>query len=187
MPSVTQNNTPLQNNIIGESKRLIYRKITPDDFGEIREMMNSPHVKEIWEQDFSPKDIKIWIDKCQKSYSTKGMGYFIIIEKTSGSVAGQVSLSEDTIEGKIYCEIGYILKQTHTKKGYATESAKYMADIAFKNLNLKEVIFEIRPQNISSIKVAKRLGAKTTGRFIKKVGKKEMEHLIFTLKNPGQK
>ena len=62
-----------------------------------------------------------------------------------------------------------------------------MADIAFKNLNLKEVIFEIRPQNISSIKVAKRLGAKTTGRFIKKVGKKEMEHLIFTLKNPGQK
>ena len=117
MPSVTQNNTPMQNNIIGESKRLIYRKITPDDFGEIREMMNSLHVKEIWEQDFSPKDIKIWIDKCQKSYSTKGMGYFIIIEKTSGSVAGQVSLSEDTIEGKIYCEIGYILKQTHTKKG----------------------------------------------------------------------
>ncbi len=173
-----------QNNIFGESQRLIYRKISLDDFDEIYKMMNTKSVKEIWEQDFSKKDITNWIKKCKKSYCSKGLGFYIAQEKTSGNVIGQVSLSDDTIDGNIFYEIGYILHEKYTKKGYATEAASFMAQFAFDKLNLEEVIFEIRPQNISSIKVAKRLGAIETGSFTKQVNTKLMKHLIYTLKNP---
>ena len=173
---------PRQNNIHGESQRLEYRKVSPDDFDIISQMLNSKSVQKVWEYEFKSKDIKNWVDKCLKSYKC-GQGIFIIQKKDDKTPIGQVSLDEDTINGKIYYEIGYILKEEYTKKGYATEAAKYMVQHAFRGLNLKEVIFEIKPDNISSIKVAKRLGAKETGSFIKIVSGKKMPHLIFTIKN----
>ena len=57
-----------------------------------------------------------------------------------------------------------------------------MADYALNKLHLNEVIFEIRPINQKSINVAKRLGAVQDGGFIKKVKDKDMEHLIFVLR-----
>ena len=57
-----------------------------------------------------------------------------------------------------------------------------MADYAFNVLNLKEVIFVIRPENLNSIKIAEKLGAFKSGSFIKRVNGKQMKHLIFTLK-----
>ena len=57
-----------------------------------------------------------------------------------------------------------------------------MADYALNKIHLSEVIFEIRPINQKSINVAKRLGAVQDGSFIKKVKDKDMEHLIFVLR-----
>lgn len=178
---------PKQSNMFGQSQRLIYRKITIDDFDEIYQMMNTKSVKEVWEQNFSKKDIINWIKKCKNSYCQEGLGFYIIQDKETSNVVGQVSLSDDEINGNIFYEIGYILHEKYTKKGYATEAAKFMAQFAFDKLNLEEVIFEIRPNNIASIKVAKRLGAKQSGSFTKQVNAKKIEHLIFTLKNPKYK
>ena len=145
---------PKQSNMFGQSQRLIYRKITIDDFDEIYQMMNTKSVKEVWEQNFSKKDIINWIKKCKNSYCQEGLGFYIIQDKENSNVVGQVSLSDDEINGNIFYEIGYILHEKYTKKGYATEAAKFMAQFAFDKLNLEEVIFEIRPNNIASIKVA---------------------------------
>ena len=57
-----------------------------------------------------------------------------------------------------------------------------MADYALNKMHLSEVIFEIRPINQKSINIAKRLGAVQDGSFIKKVKDKDMEHLIFVLR-----
>ena len=103
--------------------------------------------------------------------------------KENNDIVGQISLSQDTINGKIYYEIGYILNEKYVGYGFATEAAKHMADFAFEIMNLNKVIFEIQPKNIKSINVAKRLGAKETGNFIKNVNGKKLEHLIFTLNN----
>ena len=173
----------MKNKNWGQTKRLFFRKVELDDFNEISKMLNQKSVKEIWEKDFTNKDIKKWIENCMGSYSNTGEGYYIMQSKENNDIVGQISLSQDTINGKIYYEIGYILNEKYVGYGLATEAARHMADFAFEIMNLDKVIFEIRPINLKSIKVAKRLGAKETGNFIKNVNGKKIEHLIFTLNN----
>ena len=167
----------------GQTKRLIFRKMNFDDFEEISKMLAQQSVKEVWGKKFTNKDVKKWIENCMSSYSNTGEGYYIMQSKENNDVVGQISLSQDTINGKIYYEIGYILNEKYVGYGLATEAARHMTDFAFEIMNLDKVIFEIRPTNLKSIKVAKRLGAKETGNFIKNVNGKKMEHLIFTLNN----
>lgn len=89
----------------------------------------------------------------------------------------------DEIESQLYYEIAYILKKEYWHKGYARECATVLKNYAFNKLNLNEVIFEIRPNNISSIKVAEALNAKPSGTFVKIVKGKEMPHLIYKIVN----
>lgn len=168
----------------GQTKRLYFRKIELGDFDEISKMLNQKSVREIWEKEFKNRDVKRWIENCMGSYSNTGEGFYIIQHKETNEIIGQISLSQDTINGEIVYETGYILNEKYTGQGYATEAAEHMCKIAFELMNLEKVIFEIRPINIKSIKVAKRLGAKETGSFIKNVDGKALEHKIYTLKNP---
>ena len=170
--------------LFGQTQRLIFRKADLDDFDELSKLLNQTSVKNVWERDFNNKDVKKWIENCMCSYSNTGEGFYIIQHKQTNDFVGQISLSQDTINNKIYYEIGYILNEKYTGQGLATEAAKHMAEFAFEIMNLDKVIFEIRPNNIKSIKVAKRLGAKETQSFIKDVFGKKIKHVIYELKNP---
>lgn len=91
------------------------------------------------------------------------------------------ALMPDNINGQEYYEIGYILKREFQGKGFATEAAKGLVEYGFENLKKDILIFEIRPENTCSRKVAERLGAFADGSFIKKVRGRSMEHLIYKL------
>ena len=56
-----------------------------------------------------------------------------------------------------------------------------MIEFAFNNLKLDNIIFEIRPENFQSIKVAEKCGAVVTGEFVKNVRGKNMKHLIYSI------
>ncbi len=168
-------------NIFGETNRLILRKMSFDDFDEIAQIMRGENVQKIWGYYFSENDINDWINKNIALYEKYNMGFFIAIEKETKNIIGQIAIKPDIINGNNIIEIGYILKEEYTKQGYATEGAEFMTNYAFTKLNLNHVIFEIRPINTDSINVAKRLGAKLQGQFIKNVRGKDMEHYIFTL------
>lgn len=164
-----------------ETERLYLRRMTNDDFEEVKEMLFNPKVMYAWEYTFTEQDVKDWIKKNLDKYQKCSLGYFLVIDKTSNKVLGQAALMPDEIDGKTYYEIGYIFKPENWHKGYATECASALADYAFKTLGCNEVIFEIKPDNILSIHVAERLGAKISGSFYKNVRGKEMKHLIFKL------
>ena len=174
----------MQNTFLN-SERIKLRYIAQDDFENLKSMLQDLEVMYAWEYEFDDSDVQNWIDKNINLYETCGLGYFIMEEKISGEIIGQAALMPDTINGIQYYEIGYILKKQFWHNGYATESAHMLTEYAFSILGLKEVIFEIRPCNTPSRRVAERLGAKIEGEFIKNVRNKEMVHLIYKLLNPG--
>ena len=49
--------------IWGETARLAFRKMSPEDFSEIAKIMHGENVQQIWEYYFSDDDIKNWIKK----------------------------------------------------------------------------------------------------------------------------
>lgn len=163
------------------TERLNLRYIVQDDFGVLKTMLQDADVMYAWEYTFSDDDVQNWINKCTELYRKFNLGYFIAEDKLTGTIVGQAALMPDNINNKEYYEIGYIFKKEYWHNGYATECARALAEYAFKNLHLQGVIFEIRPSNIPSRKVAERLGAEVNGEFTKDVRGKKMLHLIYQL------
>ena len=169
-----------------ESERLVYRQIEPGDFACIAEIMRDEGVRKIWEHYFSDDDVTEWIEKRQAGYRTNGIDYLLAVSKQSGEAVGQIGLLKETIQGQeVWCP-GYILLGRHCGKGYATEGARAMADYAFHTLQAPRIVCDIRPMNLASIAVAKRLGMTETGSFVKHYRGREMPHLIFELNRPDQ-
>ena len=168
-------------NIFLKKERFILRYLTQEDFEVLKEILQDKDVMYAWEYEFSDNDVQNWIDKNLELYKKYNLGYFLMVENISGKILGQAALMPEIIDQHKYYEIGYILKKEYWHKGFATEAAKALKNYAFNNLNLNEIIFEIRPNNISSRKIAENLNAKITGKFIKNVSNKKMLHLIYKL------
>lgn len=168
-------------NFFTESERLYFRKMSESDFSDVAEMLKNPNVMYAWEYVFDDIDVLQWIKKNREYYKKYGLGYFLAVDKQSGQIIGQIALMPDVIDGKEYYEIGYILKEKFLHNGYAFEGAKAMINYAFKTLKLSSIIFEIRPENFASRRVAEKCGAVVTGEFVKNVRGKSMKHLIYLL------
>ena len=174
-------------NTFAETERLILRQMSEKDFSDIAEMLENPNVMYAWEYVFDDIDVLKWIKKNLEYYKKYGLGYFLAIDKQISQVVGQIALMPDIVHGIECYEIGYILKERFWHRGYAFEGANVMINYAFNNLKLKSVIFEIRPENHSSRKVAEKCGAVVTGDFVKNVRGKNMKHLIYIVSNASIK
>lgn len=168
-------------NIFIEKERMIFKRMSEENFSDVAEMLKNPRVMYAWETDFEDIDVLAWIKKNKEYYRKYGLGYFLAQDKHNNDIVGQIALMPDVIAGKEYYEVGYILKEKYWHKGYAKLGAQAMIDYAYDTLNLESIIFEIRPENKSSIRVAESLGAVVTGEFVKNVHGKNMKHLIYTL------
>lgn len=165
--------------IILQSNRLLFRKITPDDFDELAVMLTNPKVMYAWEHTFSPEQITEWIDRQLQYYETDGVGYFAAITKADGAFVGQMGLHRSTLSGKQILEVCYILKEQYFGKGYALEGARALVNYAHTQMREPEVYAEIRTNNLPSLQVAERLRMTRTGSFIKHYNGIDMEHQIY--------
>ncbi len=89
------------------------------------------------------------------------LGKFGIELKTEEKFIGTIDIRVDMKKSK--AEIGYILNQTYSKKGYATEAAAAMVEFAFETLELEKVTASCDARNTASEAVMKRLGMKKEG------------------------
>ena len=150
-------------------------------------MLKDPEVMYAWESAFSDSQVRQWIKKRRSGYTENGFDYFLVTDKASGDVVGQIGLLNECVDGVHRTGIGYILNKKHRHNGYATEGAREMIRYAFDYLGKKEVIATIRTENLSSLKVAERLGMKREGITVKVWDGKTMPHYIYTVKNPKTK
>jgi RimJ/RimL family protein N-acetyltransferase len=103
----------------------------------------------------------------------RGFGPYAVVEKSSGRMMGPVGLwyPGDWPEP----EMKYSLAQEFWGKGYATEAAQAIKEIAVQDLKWKRLISLIMPGNVASEKVAQRLG----GIFEKRIPFRDGEANIF--------
>lgn len=166
--------------VVAESERLLFRKITDNDFAELCEMLKDAEVMYAWEHAFNDDEVNAWIKKRMALYDIYGYDYFIAVDKRTSKVVGQIGLLDEVVGEKHYIGLGYILKKEFWHKGYAYEGAKAMLDFAFDELCAQEVVATIRPENYASRKVAERIGMVNVGSYIKMYNGKEMPHLIYS-------
>ena len=169
-------------NFIIETERLFLRKLVQTDFTDLCEILQDIEVMYAWEHAFSDAQAQEWLDRQLERYEERGVGYWAAIEKESGKMVGQIGLTWSEIDNAKVLEPGYILKKAYWHKGFALEGAKACVDYAFNEMGIREIYISIRPENIASLKVAEKLGAKINGKHYVYCNDKDMLHLVYTIK-----
>lgn len=143
-----------------ESERLLFRRITEQDFDTWIEFCKYPDsLKYIFSQEqLKVEDpierCKIWFKRVYNRYENGTGGMNALIDKQTGAFVGQCGLLIQTIDEMEELEIGYAIMPAFRGKGFASEAAQKCKDFAFENEYSTSIISVIVPENTSSIKVA---------------------------------
>lgn len=170
---------------ICESERIFLRPYIQADFVQLHRILSDKETMYAWGHGFSKKESQEWLDKQLAHYQQYGFGIWAIVEKQSGEIIGNAGLNyaEINLKGKTQevVEIGYLLHHDFWDKGYGSEAARMCVKYGFETLGLEEVYCLIKEDNLSSLKVAKKLSMQKVGEYLKPYKGKKINHLVFKL------
>ena len=150
-----------------ETNSLILKPRTMDDIRQCVEMDIDSEVNKyipgVW--DGSCKHIAFLEERISKSYPFE-LGYWSIFPKNNPlDFLGWVHLLPIQDDMKTV-EIGWRLKRSAWRKGYATESAQAILTYAFETIGFERVVAYTNSENIRSQKLMERLEFKYVADFI---------------------
>jgi RimJ/RimL family protein N-acetyltransferase len=146
-----------------------------DDLHFIAALLSDPEVMRFYPKRYSREEARGWIERQLWRYEEHGHGLWLILDRATGEPVGQVGLLIQKVDERDEPEIGYLIHRPFWRRGYATEAGLATREYAFRELGLPYVISLIRPGNLPSRGVARKLGMRPerTTTF------HELEHLVF--------
>ncbi len=156
-----------------ETERLVIRHWIPDvDAEQAFQVYGDPLVMRFIGSGKTEENIETQRAALQRMLDryaslNNGTGSWAIIEKNNGQIAGAILLKQlPDNDGNLTqdYEVGWHLRQASWGKGYATEAARAVIAYGFDTLQLPIIYAVVRPENIASMRVARRLGMKPEGR-----------------------
>jgi RimJ/RimL family protein N-acetyltransferase len=163
------------------SSRLVFRELSPGDLDFVAAMLAHPEVMRYYPQLFSRQEAQEWIERQLGRYARNGHGLWLVQDRATGEPRGQVGLlmqSLDERNGVEEPEIGYLIHRPFWRQGLATEAALATRAWAFETLGLDRVISLIRPENLPSQGVARKLGMTPE----KRAQFHGLEHIVFAVR-----
>lgn len=108
------------------------------------------------------KECQNFIVKANDHIAKHGFGLWAVEVKETSEMIGFVGLNIPEFESHFTpcVEVGWRLASQAWGKGYATEAAKAVLEIGFRNFQLKEIVSFTVPQNLRSIAVMEKIGMK---------------------------
>jgi [ribosomal protein S5]-alanine N-acetyltransferase len=165
-------------NQILETTRLILREMSPDDLDFVAAMLADPEVMRYYPKCYSREEAETWIERQMRRYARHSHGLWLAIEKATGQPVGQVGLLIQQVHGVMEKEVAYLIHRPFWRRGFATEAGRAVRDHAFEVLGRQRVIALIRPENLPSIAVTRKLGLQEEPDRIVHSG---FEHVVFSL------
>lgn len=165
--------------IVLKTPRLTLRHFKTNDFAALCLFLQDIEVMYAFEHSFSDKEVTDFINENIMRYKRDGYSYYAVVETESDNLIGVCGLLAEIADNETYTGIGYIFNKAYFNKGYAYESASACLKYAFDDLNINMLTAQIRPDNSSSRKLAKKLGMTVMKQFIKEYRGKEIPHLLY--------
>lgn len=146
--------------ILLESERLIYRKLTIDDLSWLIEMRTPEPVARYlggskWQNpDSLEKRLRFYID----CYEKFGFGTCAMALRGTNEMIGTSGLQplEDT--GEI--EVGYALSEKYWRRGYGYECAHAWLTYGFEKMGIERIVAVANPDNTGSWRIMEKCGMK---------------------------
>ena len=144
--------------LILETERLVLRPFTPNDVEALEAVLGDPVAMEFYPAPLTREGVEGWIRKNLERYEKDGYGLNAIVLRETGEVIGDCGCVVQLVEEREQVEIGYHVQRSLWGRGYATEAARACMIYAFHQLDAQRVISMIRPENVSSRRVAEKNG-----------------------------
>jgi RimJ/RimL family protein N-acetyltransferase len=146
---------------VGQTERLILRRLSPDDAPFILELLNEPSfIENIGDRGVRSLDdaIRYIMNGPVASYERHGFGLYLVQVKETGESAGICGLlRRDMMED---ADIGFAFLPRFWSKGYAVESAKEVMRLGRDCFGVSRVVAVTAPHNFASARVLEKLGLK---------------------------
>jgi RimJ/RimL family protein N-acetyltransferase len=160
-----------------ETERLVLRELDPGDLDFVASMLEDPQVTRFYPKQYTRADAIGWIERQQVRYRRDGYGLWLVMLRAERIPVGQVGLLRQMVNGTYMPEIGYLLAHRFWGQGIATEAAIGTRDYAFGELHFDRVVSLIRPENLPSQSVARRVGMRPVGSTLHG----GVDHLVFAV------
>ncbi len=148
---LNENNTQL------ETERLLLRPMLDTDLDALLLIFIDPSVMAGFNHPpFTREQMQRWLQRNLDHQDQFGYGLFSVILKESGELIGDCGLEQMEDQGA--AELGYDFRSEYWNHGYATEAARAVRKYAFDVLKLPRLISLIRVGNLSSRRVAEKVG-----------------------------
>lgn len=146
--------------LIAETERTEIAHLCPDDTAYLYGLTSDADVMKYFPHVLNEEETSAMLHKVLDHYTIYGYCFWKILRKPTRDFIGIAGILHQEIDGRIEAEIAYRIATKHWNNGYATEVAAACLEYAKTTLKKTRLISIIHPQNGSSIRVAKKLGAR---------------------------
>lgn len=147
-----------------ETERLRLRPWREADVDPLLAFYCDPQSRAVYGSDISRADVWRRIALIIGHFQLRGFGLYALEDKSTREFAGYAGLWFP--DGWDDVEVGYGIAPQFRGRGLATEAARRILEHGFGELGLPRLVSYINPINVTSIRVAEKLGAAPDGEFI---------------------
>jgi len=144
-----------------ETPRLVLREFTPADADALEGILGDPVTMQYYPAPFPRAEVEDWIRRNQARYRDYGFGIWAMLLKDSNELIGDCGCFVRELQelgGKAEFELAWHVRRDLWNRGYATEAAGQCMEYAFAKLSAERIIALVRPENLSSCRVAEKNG-----------------------------
>lgn len=143
-----------------ETRRLIMRRLLPDDLDDLFALYRDPEIRRYFPEgtltyEETKEELEWFLDGHP---AHPELGLWATIHKETDQFIGRCGLLPWTIEQRPEVEVAYLLAKAYWGQGLGTEAAQALVTYGFEQLGLSRLICLIDPENQASIKVATKIG-----------------------------
>lgn len=146
-----------------ETPHLGLRAMRARDLDFLVSMLGDPAVMRHISGPLDHRGAGQWIRRQIDRYSRDGHGLWIIVEKATDAPVGQAGLLEQILDDDAVTEVSWMIARPFWRRGFATAAGRCALDHAFGPLDRTRVVAFVRPENVASAGVARKLGMRRIG------------------------
>lgn len=139
--------------------------LTPVGLGDVTELMllyGDPHVA-FWTGPWSRRSVEAWTQSMAARWTTDGAGKWMARDREDGSLVGRGGFTRFDLNGEAVLELGWVVRDVLTGRGYATEIGRAALAWADEHEASTPVIAFTEVHNHASQGVMRRLGMRPAG------------------------
>lgn len=141
-----------------ETKRLLLRQYTMEDFDALYELLSDPETMAHYPKPYDQAGTMRWLTWSLDNYEKYGFGLWAAVLKETGEFVGDCGLTMQVIDGETLPEIGYHIHKKYWRQGYGSEAARAVRDWAFNNTDFDTLYSYMKYTNVASYSTARANG-----------------------------